>query len=372
MKNKILFGIMVLVVGVFMAGCSDDDYAISTQPLLADNSVVTGSADVTATSAILHGTVSGLGGQASSAYTTGFNYGEGADALTEKVVATGGEDFSATVAGSVNQTIYYQAYVTLQGKVTYIGEVKSLVLTNARATTGDATHVEANRITLAGSLADFPANAESGIMVSGVAGTENVRAGVRVATVPKDSYTVDVEGLMPGTTYYYVAYLDLGAGLVYGDVKSFTTASQTFSLDDDLVDLGLSTKWAKYNVGASTESEIGGLFGFGDMTGFNTSLDPAQYASADVYRTARDVANKAFEGKVTMPTIAEFEELFTLCSKEWTEVDGVSGYKLTGIPTETPSSCRRQVRAVRRLRREQVWKAIICPVLSTVPIPGLP
>lgn len=128
MKNKILFGIMVLVVGVFMAGCSDDDYAISTQPLLADNSVVTGSADVTATSAILHGTVSGLGGQASSAYTTGFNYGEGADALTEKVVATGGEDFSATVAGSVNQTIYYQAYVTLQGKVTYIGEVKSLVL----------------------------------------------------------------------------------------------------------------------------------------------------------------------------------------------------------------------------------------------------
>lgn len=330
MKNKILFGIMALVTGVFMAGCSDDDYAISTQPLLTDNSVVTGSADVTATSATLHGTVSGLGGQASSAYTTGFNYGEDADALTEKVTATGGENFSATVAGSVNQTIYYQAYVTLQGKVTYTGEVKSLVLTNARATTGDATHVGANRITLAGSLADFPADAESGIMVSGVAGTENVRAGVRVATVPKDSYTVEVEGLMPGTTYYYVAYLDLGAGLVYGDVKSFTTDTQTFDLDNDLVDLGLSTKWAKYNVGASSESEIGGLFGFGDMTGFNTSLDPAQYASADVYKTALDVAYKAFEGKVTMPTIAEFEELFTLCSKEWMEVDGVSGYKLTG------------------------------------------
>ena len=84
-----------------------------------------------------------------------------------------------------------------------------MVLTNARATTGDATHVEANRITLAGSLADFPANAESGIMVSGVAGTENVRAGVRVATVPKDSYTVDVEGLMPGTTS--VSYTHLRA-----------------------------------------------------------------------------------------------------------------------------------------------------------------
>ena len=31
-----------------------------------------------------------------------------------------------------------------------------------------------------------------------------------------------------------------------------------------------------------------------------------------------------------MPTIAEFEELFALCSKEWVEVEGVAGYKFTG------------------------------------------
>ena len=51
MKNKILFGIMALVMGIWATGCSDDDYAINQQPLLTDNSVVTGSADVTATSA---------------------------------------------------------------------------------------------------------------------------------------------------------------------------------------------------------------------------------------------------------------------------------------------------------------------------------
>ena len=133
MKNKILFGIMALVMGIWVTGCSDDDYAINQQPLLTDNSVVTGSADVTATSAILHGTVSGLKSQASSAYVTGFNYGTASDALTERVVATGGEEFAATVSGGLDQTIYYQAYVTLQGKVTYKGEVKSLVLTNAPA-----------------------------------------------------------------------------------------------------------------------------------------------------------------------------------------------------------------------------------------------
>lgn len=331
MKNKILFGIIALVMGVFVAGCSDDDYVINKQPLLTDNSVVTGTADVTATTATLHGTVSGLEGQSSSAYVAGFNYGAAADVLSEKVAATGGADFAATVNGSVNQTIYYQAYVTLQGKVTYKGEVKSLVLTNARAITGGATDVKSNKATLAGSLVDFPTEeVESGIIVSGVEGTENVRAGVRIATASKESYTVEVEGLLPNTTYYYVAYLDLGAGVVYGEEKSFTTASHTFDLDNDLVDLGLSTKWAKYNVGATAESEIGGLFGFGDMTGFNTSLDPEQYASEDIFKTVRDIANKAFEGKVTMPTIAEFEELFTLCTKEWTEVEGVAGYKFTG------------------------------------------
>ena len=144
MKNKILFGIMALVMGIWATGCSDDDYAINQQPLLTDNSVVTGSADVTATSATLHGTVSGLESQASSAYVIGFNYGAAADALTERIIATGGETFTATVNGSLNQTIYYQAYVTLQGKVTYKGEVKSLVLTNARATTGDASQIGAN------------------------------------------------------------------------------------------------------------------------------------------------------------------------------------------------------------------------------------
>ena len=327
MKNKILFGIMALVMGIWATGCSDDDYAINQQPLLTDNSVVTGSADVTATSATLHGTVSGLESQASSAYVIGFNYGAAADALTERIVATGGETFTATVNGSLNQTIYYQAYVTLQGKVTYKGEVKSLVLTNARATTGDATQIDANKVTLSGSLIGFPADAEGGIIVSGIEGTENVRAGVRIATVPKESYTVDVEGLLANTTYYYVAYLDLGAGMVYGEEKSFTTTGHTFDLDNDLVDLGLSTKWAKYNLGATSETEIGGLFGFGDKTGFNTSIDPASYASADIYKTANDLAYKAFEGKVTMPTIAEFD---ALCTREWVEVEGVTGYKFTG------------------------------------------
>lgn len=333
MKSKLIYGIFALVMGLFITGCSDeDDYAISTTPLLTNQSVVTGSADVTPTSAILHGTVKGLEGQAGSAYATGFYYGDAADALTEKAGGTGGADFTATIAGSVNQTIYYQAFVTLQGKLTYTGEVKSLVLTNARAVTGNSSEVQASKAVLAGTLTDFPADAVCGVILSSAPDAEQVRAGVRVAAAQTGAaYSVEVKGLVPATTYYYVAYLDLGAGMVYGtDVKSFTTQEHVFDVDNDLVDLGLSTKWAKYNVGTTSESEMGGLFAFGDMAGFNASLDVTDYASADIYKTAKDIAYKAFGGKVTMPTIADFEELFALCEKEWTEVEGVSGYKFTG------------------------------------------
>lgn len=318
-------------MGLFMTACSDDDdYAINTTPLLNENSVVTGSADVTATNATLHGTVSGLDGQASSAYTTGFKYGSSADALTETVAAAGGTEFSASISGFANDTYYYQAYVTLQGKVTYTGEVKSCILTNSKAITGDYADLTANTVTITGSVSEAPSDVEMGIVLSSVEGTENVRAGVRLPGT-SESFSVSALGLVPSTKYYYAAYLDLGAGVVYGDVKEFTTpVGAEFNVDNDFVDLGLSTKWAKCNIGATKESELGGLFGFGDLAGYNTSIDPASYASADIYKTASDIANVVTAGKATIPTIDEFEELFRCCEVEWTTVDGTDGYKFTG------------------------------------------
>lgn len=330
MKNKILFGMMALFMGILFAACSDDDFSVSTTPLLRDGSVVTGSADVTATSALMHGTVSGLDGQSAAAYTTGFYYGVSADALTERAVANSAADFNAAISGQPGEVYYYQAFVTLQGRLTYTGEVKSLILTDAKAITAGATDITANTACLAATLDKFPAGAEAGIVVSGVAGDENVRAGVRIAGTTAAEYKVTATGMLPSTTYYYAAYLDLGAGVVYGETRSFTTAGQTFDVDNDLVDLGLSTKWARYNLGASKETELGGLFGFGDMTGYNTSINTGNYASADIYRTASDVANRVYDSKVTIPTISEFEELFRCCRVEWTETDGVAGYRFTG------------------------------------------
>ena len=320
-------------MGIFMTGCSDDDYSISNTPLLTDESVTTGSADVTVTSATFHGTVKGLEEQNASAYALGFYYGKSEDNLSEKVAASGSSEFQATVSGMPGDVVYYQAYVTLQGRVTYKGSVQSAIMTDAKAITGDPKDLTANSVILTGKLEKAPQTATSGIVISGVEGSEKVRAGVRiVAAGINDNYEIKAEGLLPNTTYHYTAYLDLGNGTVYGEDRTFTTAPADFNPDTDLVDLGLSTKWAKYNVGASDEKQLGGLFGFGDMTGFQTSINLEDYASADIYKTDRDVANKVYGSWVTMPTIDEFEELFTECKKEWVEdtQNHVAGYKFTG------------------------------------------
>ncbi len=318
---------------IFMTGCSDDDYSVSNTPLLTDESVTTGSADVTVTSATFHGTVKGLEEQNASAYALGFYYGKSEDNLSEKVAASGSNEFQATVSGMPGDVVYYQAYVTLQGRVTYKGSVQTAIMTDAKAITGEPKDLTANSVILTGKLEKAPQEATSGIVISGAEGSEKVRAGVRiVAAGINDNYEIKAEGLLPNTTYHYTAYLDLGNGTVYGEDRTFTTAPADFNPDTDLVDLGLSTKWAKYNVGATDEKQLGGLFGFGDMTGFQTSINLEDYASADIYKTDRDVANKVYGSWVTMPTIDEFEELFTECKKEWVEdtKNHVAGYKFTG------------------------------------------
>lgn len=318
-------------MSIFFAGCSDDDYSPSTTPLLDENSVVTGSADVTASSAIFHGTVKGLESQSSGSYTVGFMYGDAEDNLSEKVTGESTSEFSASISGTPGQVVYYQAFVTLQGHVTYTGTVSSAVLTDSKAITGEVKDLTATTVTFQASLEKAPADAVSGIILSPDTKTEKIRKGVRIqADGINDNYEVKTEGLLPNTTYHYTAYLDLGNGVVYGEEREFTTPESNFDPDNDLVDLGLSTKWARYNVGATSETELGGLFGFGDMTGFKTSLLMEDYASDDIYKTDRDVANKAYGSWLTMPTVEEFEELFNECKKEWVEQAGVAGYKLTG------------------------------------------
>ena len=328
--TKIYSGIMALLFGAAMlTACSDtDDYYANNGTLLTDGAVVTGSSDVTATTATFHGTVTGLENMNTASYSTGFKYGFAQNALTETATAASASEFSATLSGLVNNTtIYYQAFVTLQGKLTYTGEVKSLITTDATAVTGAATGIDYAEATLAGSISKYPTDAVAGIVISTSDDEEDVRAGLRLTIDGlAENYEYTQEGLLPGTTYYYAAFLDLGAGVVYGEVKSFRTDAHDVNVDDEFVDLGLSVKWAKHNIGAKDETDLGGYFAFGELSGTNPSIDPADYASADVYKTTQDLAYQALGGKGTLPTAAEFEELFSMCDVVYNERDGIPGY----------------------------------------------
>ncbi len=332
MKKKILYSLLTLLTAVFTVACSsDDDYTAATGTLV--NGVTTGSSDVTATTATIHATVDGdLSAVSSTFYKVAFKFGTSEGAMTATPTSLAANAFSLTMTDlQENTTYYYQAVLTLQGKVTYVGEVKTLVTSDASVTTAEA-QPSLMQAVLGGTVTNMPGTGErsTGVVIAATAEEESVRAGLIVPMAePSAEISVTKKGLLPGKTYYYAAYLNLGNGIIYGDVKSFTTPAHAVDVNEDFVDLGLSTKWCKFNVGASDENQLGGLFAFGDLTGVNNSTDAANYGSADIYKTALDLANVTYR-QTTLPTAREFEELFQSCSYQWVTKDEVAGLEFTG------------------------------------------
>ena len=332
MKSKI-FLYLSLFAGLAFTACNDDDITVNTTPILDAQSVVTGSADVTATTATLHGTVAGLENSSPSSYTVGFNYGTEEGSLNQDITGSIVDGvITAELTGLADgTTIYYQAFAKLQGRVTFTGDVKSIVTTDAVVTTKDAAEIGNFSALLGASVTGAPADATYGIVISPFDDEEEVRAGLIVpAAAGASDFALTMKGLVPTRTYYYAGYADLGSGVIYGEVKSFTTPAYEVDFDNDLVDLGLSVKWAKYNLGATSESELGGYYGFGDVSGVLNTTITKYYGSANLYDTELDVAAVASDSKLLLPSAEQFRELFTSCTKEWTTVDGVAGYKLTG------------------------------------------
>ena len=122
------------------------------------------------------------------------------------------------------------------------------------------------------------------------------------------------------------------------------------------VDLGLPSglKWAKYNVGATSETENGLFFQWGEtttdtdytwatykycngsettLTKYNTSIDFGENLDGmSTLRPEDDAARANMGGDWRMPTKAEFQELITHTNNEWIDDfdgNGMKGYKFT-------------------------------------------
>lgn len=101
-----------------------------------------------------------------------------------------------------------------------------------------------------------------------------------------------------------------------------------------VVDLGLSVKWAGWNLGANSTEQKGGYYGWADSEGINRSKDMNQYPSANppgtISGTRYDTARKLWGSNWRMPNAYEMLELYNECKWEWISFKGIYGAKVTG------------------------------------------
>jgi len=108
----------------------------------------------------------------------------------------------------------------------------------------------------------------------------------------------------------------------------------------EMIDLGLSVKWASFNLGATRPEEYGTYFAWGDVTGqtWNGSKwSGAGFSTAPSYevdandnlKPEYDAARVNLGSSWRMPTSAEFEELIDNCSSTWTNINGIRGRLFT-------------------------------------------
>ena len=108
----------------------------------------------------------------------------------------------------------------------------------------------------------------------------------------------------------------------------------------ELVDLGLSVKWASCNLGASTPTEFGGYYAWGETSTkeeytedtysyFDKSTNSYIDIGSEIGGTSYDAATVNLGKGWRIPSVGHLKELMT-CKHEWTQVDGVNGYLFTG------------------------------------------
>ena len=162
------------------------------------------------------------------------------------------------------------------------------------------------------------------------------------------TYISNLSNLTENTTYYVRAYATNEVGTNYGEERSFTTLPSSGIINGhEWVDLGLPSglKWATCNVGATKPEEYGNYYAWGETatkseyTEDNSLTDGLSISELqaqgiidgnDNLTSSHDAARANWGGSWRMPTSGQMEELVDHCEWEWTQVNGVNGYKLTG------------------------------------------
>lgn len=168
-------------------------------------------------------------------------------------------------------------------------------------------------------------------------------------------YIISIDGVAPGTTYYYRTYVKLLDEVYYDSNVMSVTTFGTNPDDSNIcvtinnhkfVDLGLPSGllWAKDNVGATSSYVDGEYYAWGEIeTKSDYSWDTYKWYDGknftkyndregkEVLDPADDVATVKWGKGCRLPSLTEFLELYYECNWTWTSIyHGTSGYFVKG------------------------------------------
>ena len=264
-----------------------------------------------------------------------------------------GNIFTASFSDLSPATEYkYRSFVTYGGVTYYANKYNTFTTKEVVdvTSTGGASDIKRASAVLSASVQTEGVDVRDNVYV-GLAWSANkdaisadgnfVSRKTSVLSVEDGVFSATLSGLSGSTTYYYASFTLVGDVYVFSSVKSFTTED----VPEGAVDLGLSVLWASCNVGATTPKEYGDYFAWGETTtkssysssnsvpyGLSISeLESRGIIDADGNLAAEyDAATANWGNDWRMPTKAEQDELRTECDWEWTKMNGVNGYKVTG------------------------------------------
>ena len=258
---------------------------------------------------------------------------------------------------------YYYAVVAMVDEAESDSELKSFnTLQIVASITAESSDVSCHTATISGKLT---VESEGAFVKSAVlyySSTASTLESLKSSGMKKTwtfgsdgTFSKIVDWMSINENYYYCVVAKVDDKEFSSSVKSFTTLDYK---TPDLVDLGLSVKWASFNLGASKPEDYGGYYqwagiedvtdksiylswdncpyhtGSSEFTGW-TKYIPSEETSywsgtgspdnKTVLDPEDDVAHVTLGGKWRMPTEKEWFELWYNCSHREVRLNGIGG-----------------------------------------------
>lgn len=321
---------------------------------------------ITETTAVAGGNVTSDGG--ASVSERGVVYSLSANPaitdLSSTIVRSGNGTgvFTCNLSNLQAGTTYYVRAYAINSKGTAYGDeisfTTALPITLATVTTASITQITETTAVAGGNVTN-DGNAsvtERGVCIATVSNPTTAHTKISAGS-SIGMFTCNLKDLQPNTKYYVRAYAVNEKGTAYGEEVTFITLEEV-SISNPTgtengygyVDLGLSVKWATYNVGANKPEEYGDYFAWGEIdskneyywtnykwcngsettiTKYNNSSSYGIVDNKTQLELCDDAARANWGGNWRIPTDAEWTELREQCIWTWTTYNGVKGYVVT-------------------------------------------